>query len=219
MTTLAMIHTGPVVIAPLNRIAKSEMNGVRIVNLMDDSIVSEIERTGEIGVAVRNRMRNLARSAVEAGADAALVTCSSISELTEEMAAYAGIPVYKIDEAMAEKAVQIGSNIAVVATLPTTLRPTCGQIERKAAEFGKDINLTQELCREAFDRLSSGDEKGHDELILGAIERLAFDNDVVVLAQASMARFGDRLKEMQTPVLTSPQLGISRVREILAAVV
>jgi len=35
-----------------------------------------------------------------------------------------GIPVVRVDEPMAEKAVQTGTRIGVAATLATTLKPT-----------------------------------------------------------------------------------------------
>lgn len=216
MRTLAMLHTGPVVIKPLNDIAKAELAGVRIVNFMDDSIVAEIERSGEITQAVRNRLEALGRNAVEAGADAILITCSSISTTAAAVAESIGLPVYKIDEAMAEAAVAKGTNIGVVATLPTTLEPTCAQIEDKARAAGKTVNVRRALCREAFESLSRGDENGHDRILLETVEKLSRECDVVVLAQASMARLVDSLPPLPVPVLSSPQLGIERVRDELA---
>jgi hypothetical protein len=43
--------------------------------------------------------------------------------------------------------------------------------------------------------------------------------EVIVLAQASMARVVDTLgdEERATPILSSPRLGIERMREILGA--
>lgn len=217
MTTLAMLHTGPVVIGPLNELAKTILPEIRVINFLDDSVVAEIEAVGHINSAVRNRLDFLGQSAREAGADAVLITCSSISELADPVSKRCGLPVYKIDEAMAESSVRTGERIGVVATLPTTMEPTCVQIERKARDMGKRIEIHRELCREAFDHLSRGDAKSHDTIVLQAVERLAGQNDVVVLAQASMARFRDQLEAFAVPVLTSPQLGLHKVREQLAS--
>jgi Asp/Glu/hydantoin racemase len=217
MPTLALLHTGPVVIAPINQLVRAALPGVRVVNLLDDSIVSEIERAGHMTDAVRERLNLMGRSAVAAGASAVMITCSSISELAAPVAEDAGIPVYKIDEAMAEMAVNSGSTVGVIATLPTTLEPTCGQIERKARDAGKSIVLHRELCRAAFDRLSAGDERGHDQLVLDAVEKLSKTCDVVVLAQASMARLKDQLARFTVPVLTSPELGVARLCQNLSS--
>lgn len=216
MPTLAMLHTGPVVIKPINDLVRTLMPDVSRLNLMDDGIVSTIEREGTVTEGLRARLEHLARSATTAGADAILVTCSSISELTEGVARSSGLPVFKIDEAMAEEAVHTGSRIGVVATLPTTLEPTCRQIESKANELKRSITIERRLCREAFERLSGGDEAGHDQILREAVEDLAQSHDVVVLAQASMARLVPTLKSLRAPVLSSPELGVRWVRDALA---
>jgi aspartate/glutamate racemase len=216
MTTLAMLHTGPVVIPPLKALAQTHLPGVRVVNLLDDSIVAEIERNGAIPDTVRDRMDHLGRCAVAAGADAVLVTCSSISQLAEPVQAAIGIPVYRIDEAMADEAVLRGPRIGVVATLATTLEPTCALIEERARLAGAAVTIDRALCREAFDLVNAGDGEGHDRVLKAAIEGLVADHDVIVLAQASMARIRDAL-DVPVPVLTSPELGVARVRENLEA--
>jgi len=213
MTTLALIHTGPVVIAPTNAIARSLMPKVKLVNFLDDAIVGDIFKANEITGAIRSRLVHLAQAAVEANADAILVTCSSISETVPAIAEACGLPVYKIDEAMAEQAVRLGTRIGVLATLPTTMEPTCRLIEAKAQAAGKAIALRRELAHEAFVQLSKGNGEAHDRVLREALEQLAATQDVIVLAQASMARLletpGFRLP---VPVLASPQLGIERVQ-------
>ncbi|HMN78680.1 MAG TPA: aspartate/glutamate racemase family protein [Burkholderiaceae bacterium] len=216
MQTLALLHTGPVVIKPINDIVRSLMPDLRVVNLMDDSIVPEIYREGRITAPVHERLGALARCALAAGAEAIVVTCSSISEMTGPMAESVGLPVFKIDEAMAIEAVRRGPRIGVVATLPTTLAPTCRLIESRAAELGATITLHRELCDDAFDELSRGHPERHDALLRAAIDRLSATQDVIVLAQASMARLLEgRDPDFGTPVLTSPLLGITRVRDQL----
>ncbi|MDB5872063.1 MAG: aspartate racemase [Ramlibacter sp.] len=218
MQTLALLHTGPVVIAPIHNIVRSLMPSLRVVNLMDDSIVSEIFRENGMTSAVRERLDHMAQSAVAAKAQAIVVTCSSISEMAGPLAEATGLPVYKIDEGMAEEAVRRGARIGVIATLPTTMLPTCRLLEQKAREIGKAVTLHRELCQDAFDELSRGNTEAHDRILRDAIERMAGTQDVIVLAQASMARLLEgRQSSFATPVLTSPLLGITRVREQLQA--
>lgn len=218
MQTLALLHTGPVVIAPIHNIVRSLMPNLRVVNLMDDSIVSEIFRENGMTSAVRERLDHMAHCAVAAKAEAIVVTCSSISEMAEPLALASGLPVYKIDEGMAEEAVRRGQRIGVIATLPTTMQPTCRLLQHKARELGKSITLHQELCQDAFDELSRGRPEVHDRILREAIERMAATQDVIVLAQASMARLIEsRESSFSTPVLTSPLLGITRVRDQLQA--
>jgi len=68
----------------------------------------------------------------------------------------------------------------------------------------------------AFDALMSGNVKKTANMVLAEIERAGAGNDVVVLAQGSMARLvpalGDRVP---VPVLSSPRLGVEDLREAL----
>lgn len=212
--TLAMIHTGPVVIPPLKALAEKHLPGVRTVNLLDDKIVGDIGDSETVPQSVKNRLVYLGRCAAEAGADLILFTCSSVSQVAADVAEQVGIPVLRIDEAMADEAVSRGTRIAVIATLPTTLNPTCALIEERAALASVPVELTRRLCGEAFDLVSRGDGEGHDRVVGAAIEELAATHDVIVLAQASMARAAEKIS-VDTPVLSSPELGMLRTKSTL----
>lgn len=213
MATLALLHTGAVVIKPINDIVRSLMPQVRIINFMDDGIVADIFRDSGITEPVRRRITHLGECASEAKADAIVITCSSISEMAPALAETTRLPVYKIDEAMAEEAVRRGTRIGVLATLPTTLDPTCRLIESKARDAGKSIVIRRELAHEAFKELSKGNADAHDQILRAALETLAATEDVIVLAQASMARLIEgRSSALAVPVLTSPLLGMTLVR-------
>ena len=117
---------------------------------------------------------------------------------------------------MAEEAVRRGTRIGVLATLATTLDPTCRLIESKAREAGKTIAIRRELAGDAFEQLSRGNADEHDRLLRAALQRLAATEDVIVLAQASMARLVEgAANEWAVPILASPTLGFTRVRDRL----
>lgn len=215
MTTLALLFTSPVVIKPVNDVARVAMPQVRMVNLLDDAILPDIARAGNVA-AVERRVALLAQCAADANADAIVITCSSISELASSAAQASRLPVYKIDEAMADEAVRCGSRIGVLATLATTLDPTCRLIESRAKTAGKSITIRKKLAGDAFEQLSRGNGVAHDDILRGALDELARTQDVVVLAQASMARLLDaRPGAFPVPVLSSPRLGMERVRASL----
>ncbi|HLX28339.1 MAG TPA: aspartate/glutamate racemase family protein [Casimicrobiaceae bacterium] len=216
MTMLALLHTSQVVIRPINDLARTLMPRVALMNLLDDGILGQIARTSGVD-AVRRRVERLAQCATDANADALLITCSSISELAASAAKASGLPVYTIDEAMAEEAVRRGTRIGVLATVATTLDPTCRLIERKAKEAGKRITIRRALADDAFAELSRGNANAHDEILHNALVTLAATEGVIVLAQASMARLIDGLGEQRIPILASPRLGLERVRAQLQA--
>ena len=66
---------------------------------------------------------------------------------------------------------------------------------------------------EAFKALLAGDNKTHDRIVSTGLRAALNAADVVVLAQASMARVINDIPASDVPVLTSPERGIQRLRE------
>jgi Asp/Glu/hydantoin racemase len=127
------------------------------------------------------------------------------------------IPVLRVDQPMADKAVSLGPRIGVAATLPTTLVPTANLIERRAAAAGRQIKICSRLCAGAFEALMGGDSARHDAMVAAALRELTAEVDVIVLAQASMARVADGLDESarRVPILASPAIAIEHVATVL----
>jgi hypothetical protein len=170
---LAIIHTTPVTIEPLKSLAAEYMPGCRVVNVMDDSILLQLAENGGDVEAVKDRLCTYAFTAERLGVDCILNACSSVGEVVAEMRNRVTIPVVRIDEAMAERVVQLGRRIGVVATLNTTLRPTLALLEAKAAEANKPVEFLPSLAETAYRRLMADDKDGHDEELSAlAAERL-----------------------------------------------
>jgi Asp/Glu/hydantoin racemase len=122
-----------------------------------------------------------------------------------------------VDQPMADKAVQLGYRIGVIATLSTTLDPTSDLVKRRASIAGKEIELKAVLCDGAFDALMSGDAATHDIKVGDALKQLMNEVDVIVLAQASMARVVETLTdaEKKVPILASPPIAMEYLATIL----
>src|SRR5690606_21076124 len=97
-----------------------------------------------------------------------LSACSSVGELVSSLQDSVHVPVVRIDEAMAEAAVERGTRIGVAATLNTTLKPTMALIKQKAADAGKEIRITPLLVDSAYQKLIAGDKEAHDRLLAEA---------------------------------------------------
>jgi Asp/Glu/hydantoin racemase len=135
----------------------------------------------------------------------------------EASAAFSKVPVLRVDQPMADKAVQTGKKIGVIATLPTTLGPTSDLVKRRAKAAGKEIELISVLCEGAFDALMSGDAATHDAMVAAALKDLVTKVDVVVLAQASMARVVATLDDAdkKIPILASPEIAMQHLAATL----
>jgi Asp/Glu/hydantoin racemase len=215
--TLAFVHTVlslPPVFAAL---AEELVPDAEVFHVVDESLLTVTRKTGSLTPTTRQRVLGHLLSAAEAGADFVVVTCSSIGPAVDASREFVPVPVLRVDEPMADEAVRLGSRVGVLATLRTTLEPTAALVARRAEAADKPVDVVARVCDGAFEALQAGDRDRHDELVRDGLRRLAADVDVVVLAQASMARVVDALpqEERRVPVLSSPRLGMLRAAELM----
>ncbi|HWV70627.1 MAG TPA: aspartate/glutamate racemase family protein [Pseudosphingobacterium sp.] len=217
LKTLGLIHTSATLIPVFQQLCQQYLPGITIFNIVDDSLVKNIiAQGGEAGPSIYRRVADYVASAEDAGADYVLVTCSSIGAAVEAAAEKVRVPVLRVDQPMADMAVKTGTRIGVIATLQTTLQPTSDLVKRRAALIGKEIKLTAKLCEGAFDALMSGDVGKHDSLVADALRELSKQVDVILLAQASMARVVDTLsnEDKQVPIVASPPNAIQYIANL-----
>jgi Asp/Glu/hydantoin racemase len=217
--TLGLIHTSATLVPVFQALIDKYLAGkdIKVFNIVDDSLIKNTIARGALTPDTSRRVVDYVGSAEAAGADFILVTCSSIGAAVESSVVLTRVPVLRVDQPMADKAVQMGTRIGVVATLSTTLGPTSDLVRRRAIVAGKDIELTSKLCDGAFDALMGGKPEVHDEMVALALKELAQKVDVILLAQASMARVVGQLtdEERKVPILTSPELAIQYLANIL----
>ncbi|MBT2757804.1 Asp/Glu/hydantoin racemase [Mesobacillus foraminis] len=216
MKKVVAVYTGQGLAEPLKSIFDEQLPEVKLVNIIDDSIISEVVSEGEISASVKKRLFQYYQSAVDMGADIILNTCSSVGEVADLARPFIDIPIVKIDEAMAIEAVENYETIGVIATLPSTLDPTMRLIERQAELLQKNVRIIDALAKGAYDALVGGNPKIHDQIILKTAISVSSEVDVLVLAQGSMARMENLLREQTgVPVLSSPSRGVSEIKSLL----
>lgn len=212
---VAFIHTSPAAVGPLMKFYTEAAPELEITNLLDDGLL-RLLAAQDLATA-QGRLTDMVRVAAETyGAEAAMVTCSSVSkEMVERISEGFGLPLLKIDYPMARQAVRAGRRVGVAATFRPTLGPTRKLISEAAEEAGAEIEIVEELAPEAYDALLAGDAERHDELLLASVSRLeARDVSVVVLAQVSMARVLPKINgRVGVPVLSSLHTSLDAIRE------
>lgn len=216
MRTVVVVHTGPASVQPIKQQFQQILPDVRVVNIMDDSLLNDVMAAGRLTEAVTGRIFSYMQLGQQMGAVALLNACSSVGEAASAARPAIAIPIIKIDEAMAERAVASGPRVGVVATVRTTLEPTVRLINAKAAAAGRSIEVTEALAEGGFQALLDGNPALHDDIVKRTIQSLADKVDVIVLAQVSMARLIPLLTGMKVPVLSSLQSGVEAVRGVLA---
>jgi hypothetical protein len=216
--TIAVIHTSPATVEVFAKLLAERLPDAKVINLLDDSVLPQLRENGGDIAAVAPRWRQYARIAQERGATVILNACSSIGELCTPAQQELGIPIVRVDAAMAEQAVADANVVAVVATLPSTLGPTSRLLAGTALAQGREVDIVPLVVDGAYAALVAGDRERHDELVAAALSQAATYADKVVLAQASMARVLPRLTgEHRAKCLVSPELAVGSVALALQA--
>jgi len=215
ITKLAFVHTSHVLIPLFSRLAKEILPELETFHMTDESLIRNTIQARELTRTTVRRLVAMIGSAHEGGADAVMVTCSSIGAGVKVARELFDFPVLRVDEAMTEAAVNTGRRIGVAATLRTTLEPTIALIEDAAVTAGRQIEIVPSLCEGAFEAVLAGDTDRHDAMLSRSLAALRDQVDVVVLAQASMARVVAQLPAGGPPILASPELAVRQARRTL----
>lgn len=216
MKKVYIIHTSLVSHHDLQELFEEILPEAQLFNIIDDSLLHDVMKNGEVDEKITGRMCDYFLAAERNGADLIFSQCSSVGKAVDVAKKLVSVPVVKVDEAMAEKAVLMGRTIGVVATVKSTMRPSCDLVMEKAREQAKDVEVREYLVDGALDILmKEKNREKHNELVLNMIQKAEKDCDVILLAQGSMVVLLPLLKDITKPVLSSPRLGVEKVRKVL----
>ncbi|MDR0594379.1 MAG: aspartate/glutamate racemase family protein [Bifidobacteriaceae bacterium] len=218
---VGLIHTVPALAGDLDRLLGAALPDARRIHIADPWLLDEAQADGltsRIVGQVAAHVNHLARL----GCRAVLLTCSSIGPAAAPAARATGLPVFRIDAPMAERAVDLAAQpgaagrIAVLATLPSTVAPTTDLIREVAAGRGAAVEVAAQVVGGAQAARQAGRPDQADRLVAAAITAATPTADAVVLAQASMAGAAATV-DVPKPVLTSQVSGIGGFAKLAAA--
>jgi Asp/Glu/hydantoin racemase len=184
---------------------------VTLMNLLDDTLSTDLARDGAITPAMTERFLNLGRYARDTGADGILFTCSAFGPCIDAVKKdLQDIPVLKPNEAMIEEACTLGSRIGLMATFAPTL-------DSMSTEFPPSARLVPIWIEGALAALDRSDSAEHDRLAAEAATGLG-DCDVVALAQFSLARAAKAVAgACAKPVLTTPDSAVRKMKALITS--
>src|SRR5437879_62696 len=117
---LALLHTSAVLAPLFASLCAKWMPEARIFHMVDESLIKNTIQAGHLQKLTIRRLIAMIESGFDAGADAMLVTCSSIGPGVGVAQMLCDLPVIRVDEAMAQAAALQAKRSGVVATLRTT---------------------------------------------------------------------------------------------------
>lgn len=216
MKKIYIVHTSLVSHAELQSLFKEIIPEAKVFNIVDDSLLNDVAEHGSVTPKIIGRVCDYFLAAERNGADLIFSQCSSMGKAVDIAKKLVSVPVVKVDEAMAEKAVELADRVGVVATVKSTMRPSCDLVKSKAEEKGKKVEVVEYLVDGALDILMKENNRAkHNQLVLDMVRKAESECDVIVLAQGSMTVLLPELGGIVKPVLTSPRLGVEMARRVL----
>ena len=208
MNKLVLLHTAAVHIDTFENLHAVSKQNIQLIHRVREDLLSEARRLGADHVDIRRILKEVIEHEFRNGAQTLLCTCSTIGGVAEVVSKELGYPVLRVDRAMAEKAVDLGGRITVAAALESTLQPTTELLLSVAIERSRKVEIKSHLDTEAWHLFVAGELDAYARRIAQGLDAIT-GTDVIVLAQASMAKAVEFCKTQQKPILSSPELGFN----------
>jgi aspartate/glutamate racemase len=217
---LGIIHAALITTRAVQTFIDEVIPGVEVVHWVDDTIQNTNFACPPGTIPPKNYAKfvQAALSQEEYGVDVILLACSTFNRAAEYARPMIGTPIVQIDRPMMDLAVQDGSRIGLLATVPTTVPASERLLRLAAEEAGKPVEVTVRLCSAAFQALKAGHTDQHNDMLIEEIDRLSGEVDAIVMAQVSMSALEPRLHQTRIPVYNSGRTAFLRIREILESI-
>lgn len=215
--TIGMVHAVVFTVQTIQPFIDRILPGVKVLHIGDDTIQETNLHAGIGTVPPHNYAKFVghAQNLHSCGADLVMLMCSTYNQAVEFARPMCDVPLLQIDRPMMDLAVAQGPRVGLLATLPMTVPASERLLRRAASDADTEVQVTTELCSEAFEALRSGDTRRHNEMLLDRIDELSRHVDAIVMAQLSMSVLEDHLTDTRVPVYTSARTGLERAGEML----
>ena len=201
MATIACLHTTTGNVAVFDA---ARPPGATLTHTVREDLLKDAEAAGGLTDAIADRTAGALEALAAQGADAVLLTCSTVGPGAAR--ARAKVPVLRVDAALAEEATKGGGRVVVLCAVETTVEPTRAIFAEAAARHGATLEVR--LVPGAWAAFRGGDPARYHAIIAEAAEAAFAEGAAqVALAQASMAG-AVALAKGRKP-LASPPVGLA----------
>lgn len=213
-----MIHTVKPMFLNFGIQIEEAISDVTLFHMMDEHLIESIREAGGIQTKHLRILFHMLQALENYEVDYIASSCSSLSDALDQLQPFCKVPLLKMDTPMLEKAIEVGSDIIVLATASTTIKPTMNQLNQFAKATSKKININAICLPEAGPLLFGGYLDEFIACLIKEVEKIEHKS-VIVLAQGSMAPAKIPLQDkFNVPVLESPTLFIENLKKILGGV-
>lgn len=179
---------------------KEKVPGVRVEFITDSTLLTDVRANGGPSQAVIDRMTLYAKAAEISGADLIVNSCSTVGEVADIYAKEVNVPVMKIDLPMAQEAVRLGTKIALIATLETTLGPQPAADREGGRGAGQEDGVHPVPPEPCLGCSSGRPPEEHNRILMESIRELdKMGYDAIVMAPGVHARPAARPEGREDP--------------------
>jgi hypothetical protein len=179
--TIACLHTAAGNVAVFDAACPP---GAVLRHTVREDLLRDAEAEGGLTPAIAARTARALEELAQPGIDAVLLTCSTVGP--GAALARTGLPVLRVDAALAEQATRGGGLVVVLCAVATTVEPTRALFAEAAARHGAVLEVR--LVADAWAAFRAGDPGRYHALVAAAADAaFAEGAAAVALAQASMA--------------------------------
>jgi hypothetical protein len=195
---------------------------LRVHHVVAEDLLAQAMKDGPDDAALVARVHRSMGEAASTGARVVVCTCSTIGGVAEAALTvgrdgrHGRYVAARIDRAMADRAAVSGRRVLLVAALDSTLTPTRALILDSARKLGTAPVIATLRVPDAWAHFMAGDVPAYVGAVVRAVVSQARVDDLVVLAQASMAPAAVLLSASGIEALASPRLGVQQAIEATA---
>jgi Asp/Glu/hydantoin racemase len=180
-----LVHPTPLAMAPIDEAFKTLWPQAQTINVLDESLYTDIPQDGTLAPAIYDRVASLLRHCELSGADGILFSGSTFGPAVDKARAGLRVPVLRAEEAMMEQAVTLGERVLLVCTAKRAIPVVRGTLDAAVKRAGVTRQISELLVKGARDAITGGDVATHDKLIAEQVTA-AGDFDVIIFGQISM---------------------------------
>ncbi|MBM3942235.1 MAG: aspartate/glutamate racemase family protein [SAR202 cluster bacterium] len=162
-------------------------------------------------------MTDLIYYSADHGADAVGLACSVYAPVVKSARELVPVPVVSYYGPVMAEAARRGRRIAIIASLPATMRDAEYYLHEAAQEARVEVELVRCMVEELFQVIRTKGEQGLRDLLAKEVTRLASGVDAVLLAQFSMAPAVAYLQSVSpVPVLSAPHSSAIHLKKLVS---
>ena len=210
-----LVHPTPLAMAPIDEAFKTLWPQAQTINVLDESLYTDLPQDGTLAPAIYDRVASLLRHCELSGADGILFSGSTFGPAVDKARIGMRVPVLRAEEAMMEQAVTLGERLLLVCTAKRAMPVVRGTLDTAIKRAGAKRAITELWVKGARDAITSGDVATHDKLI--AEQVMAAGNfDVIIFGQISMVPARTPLPpDITRRIVTGPEATVARMRALI----